>query len=55
VKKMGPMLMYSGSGFRTVSFTKCTAVKTVTHQRNLSAVQKYAQSMKAEALSNAQV
>jgi hypothetical protein len=52
---MDPMLMYSGSGCRTVCLTKFTAVKTVTDQRNLLAVQKYGQSMEAEALSNAQV
>jgi len=51
---MDPMSMYSGSGCWTVSLTKFTAVKTVTDQRNLLAVQKYGQSMEAEALSNAQ-
>lgn len=52
---MDPMLMYSGSGCRTASLTKFTAVKTVTDQRNPSAVQKHGQSMEPEALSNAQV
>ena len=49
------MLMYSGSGCRRISSTKFTAVKTVTDQRTLLAVQKYGQSMEVEALSNAQV
>jgi hypothetical protein len=52
---MDPMLMYSGSGYRTVSLTKFNAVRTVTDQWNLLAVQKYGQSTEAEAISNAQV
>lgn len=52
---MDPMLMYFGSGCRTVSLTKFIAVRTVTDQRDLLAVQKYGQRMEAAALSNAQV
>jgi hypothetical protein len=52
---MGPLLMYSGFGCRTVSLTKFIAVKMITDQRNPLAVKKYSPSMEAEELSNAQV